>query len=104
MARAALGAILLILNCVSTFSQQAPPGTLRQIIPGHYCTAPPPTTAGSSSPAKGWSCSTRLNSEAVARAQRDSDGQHHPAAGPHPGVLDVPQQLFERATSPTRTC
>jgi len=44
MPKPTLGALLLLLGCVSAFSQQPPPppaernatGTLRAIIPGHY--------------------------------------------------------------------
>jgi len=72
MAKSALGAMLFILSCVSTFSQQAPPGTLRQIVPGHYLFSSSTYNSGIIVTNDGVVVLDALNTEAVARAQRDA--------------------------------
>ena len=72
MAKSALGAMLFILSCVSIFSQQAPPGTLRQIVPGHYLFSSTTYNSGVIVTSDGVVVLDALNSEAVARAQREA--------------------------------
>ena len=72
MAKSALGAMLFILSCVSTFSQQAPPGTLRQIVPGHYLFSSTTYNSGVIVTNDGVIVLDALNTEAVARSQREA--------------------------------
>jgi glyoxylase-like metal-dependent hydrolase (beta-lactamase superfamily II) len=85
MPRSTLVLILLILGCVSAFSQQQPPnpagqaaagrtpvGTLRQIIPGHYVYSSTTYNSGVIVTSEGVVVLDALNSEAVARAQREA--------------------------------
>jgi glyoxylase-like metal-dependent hydrolase (beta-lactamase superfamily II) len=78
-----LSAFLLLLSGASTFSQQPPrsagaqaatermpPGTLRQIIPGHYIFSSSTYNSGIIVTNDGVVVLDALNSEAVARAQR----------------------------------
>jgi len=64
--------VLLILGCVSAASQQAPPGTLRQIVPGHYLFSSSTYNSGIIVTNDGVVVLDALNTEAVARAQRDA--------------------------------
>src|SRR5882762_8804130 len=81
MPKPTLGALLLLLGCVSAFSQQPPPppaaernptGTLRQIIPGHYVYTSATYNSGIMVTNEGVVVLDALNSEAVARAQREA--------------------------------
>jgi len=72
MRKSTLGAVLLILGCVSAASQQAPPGTLRQIVPGHYLFSSATYNSGIIVTNDGVVVLDALNTEAVARAQRDA--------------------------------
>jgi len=72
MPKSTLGAVLLILGCVSAASQQAPPGTLRQIVPGHYLFSSSTYNSGIIVTNDGVVVLDALNTEAVARAQRDA--------------------------------
>jgi cyclase len=83
MSKSALSAFLLLLSGASTFSQppprsagvpaateRMPPGTLRQIIPGHYVYNSSTYNSGIIVTNDGVVVLDALNSEAVARAQR----------------------------------
>jgi len=85
MPQSTLGVLLLLLGCVSAFSQQPPPtpvgpaaaernptGTLRQIIPGHYVYSSTTYNSGIIVTSEGVVVLDALNSEAVARAQREA--------------------------------
>jgi len=72
MPKSTLGALLLILGCVSAFSHQAPPGTLRQIVPGHYLFSSSTYNSGIIVTNDGVVVLDALNTEAVARAQREA--------------------------------
>jgi len=75
MPRSVLGAFLLLFSGVSAFSQQpprTPPGGLRQIIPGHYVFSSTTYNSGIIVTDAGVVVLDALNSEAVARAQRDA--------------------------------
>jgi glyoxylase-like metal-dependent hydrolase (beta-lactamase superfamily II) len=85
MPKSTLGVILLLLGCVSAFSQQLPrnptgqaaaernpTGTLRQIIPGHYVYSSATYNSGIIVTGEGVVVLDALNSEAVARAQREA--------------------------------
>jgi len=73
MARSTLGVFLVLFSCISAFSQQrTPPGTLRQIIPGHYVFASSTYNSGIIVTSDGVVVLDALNSEAVARAQREA--------------------------------
>ena len=81
MPKPTLGALLLLLGCVSAFSQQPPPppaaernatGTLRAIIPGHYVYSSATYNSGIIVTGDGVVVLDALNSEAVARAQREA--------------------------------
>jgi len=81
MPKPTLGALLLLLGCVSAFSQQPPPapaaernatGTLRPIIPGHYVYSSTTYNSGIIVTGDGVVVLDALNSEAVARAQREA--------------------------------
>src|SRR5436190_306798 len=75
MPRSMLAAFLLLFGCVSAFSQQpprTPPGSLRQIIPGHYVFSSTTYNSGIIVTDEGVVVLDALNSEAVARAQRDA--------------------------------
>jgi len=75
--------LLLLIGCVSAFSQQPPrtsvpaaegnpTGTLRQIIPGHYLYSSGTYNSGIIVTGDGVVVLDALNSEAVARAQREA--------------------------------
>src|SRR5256712_1264886 len=64
-------ALLLLLGCVSVFTQQ-PTGTLRQIIPGHYVYSSSTYNSGIIVTSECVVVLDALNSEAVARAQREA--------------------------------
>ena len=76
--------LLLVLGCVSAFSVQPrnpvaqapaernPAGALRQIIPGHYVYSSTTYNSGIIATSEGVVVLDALNSEAVARAQRDA--------------------------------
>src|SRR2546428_2783329 len=64
-------ALLLLLGCVSVFTQQ-PTGTLRQIIPGHYVYSSSTYNSGIIVTSEGVIVLDALNSEAIARAQREA--------------------------------
>src|SRR5262245_17572284 len=82
--RSTLSAFLLLVSSVSAFSQQpprgaaAPPsegtatGALRQIIPGHYVYSSSTYNSGIIATSDGVVVLDALNTEAVARAQRDA--------------------------------
>jgi glyoxylase-like metal-dependent hydrolase (beta-lactamase superfamily II) len=85
MPKSALGLLLLLLGCVSAFSQQQPrspagqaaaernpTGTLRQIVPGHYVYSSTTYNSGIIVTSEGVVVLDALNSEAVARAQREA--------------------------------
>ena len=83
MPRSTLSAFLLLLSCVSAFSQPAPragapvnegtpTGTLRQIIPGHYVYSSSTYNSGIIVTSDGVVVLDALNTEAVARAQREA--------------------------------
>ena len=85
MPKSTLGALLLLLVCVSAFSRQParnsadqaaaernPTGTLRQIIPGHYVYSSTTLNSGIIVTSEGVVVLDALNSEAVARAQREA--------------------------------
>jgi len=85
MSRSILGVLLLLAGCVSAFSQQASPksagqaaternatGTLRQIIPGHYMYSSPAFNSGIIVTSEGVVVLDALNSEAVAKAEREA--------------------------------
>src|SRR5436309_9277485 len=64
-------ALLLLLGCVSVFTQQ-PTAALRQIIPGHYVYGSSTYNSGIIVTSDGVVVLDALNSEAVARAQREA--------------------------------
>src|SRR2546428_4535629 len=64
-------ALLLLLGCVSVFTQQ-PTGTLRQIIPGHYVYSSSTYNSGIIVTSEGVVVLDALNSEAIARAEREA--------------------------------
>ena len=64
-------ALLLLLGCVSVFSQP-PTGALRQIVPGHYVYSSSTYNSGIIATNEGVVVLDALNSEAVARAQREA--------------------------------
>jgi glyoxylase-like metal-dependent hydrolase (beta-lactamase superfamily II) len=85
MPKSTLAVLLLLLGCVSAFSQQPPrnpagqaaaernpTGTLRQIIPGHYVYSSTTYNSGIIVTSEGVVVLDALNSEAVARAQREA--------------------------------
>ena len=85
MLKATLGLLVLLLGGVSAFSRQPPPnpagqaaaertpaGTLRQIIPGHYVYSSTTYNSGVIVTSEGVVVLDALNSEAVARAQREA--------------------------------
>jgi glyoxylase-like metal-dependent hydrolase (beta-lactamase superfamily II) len=83
MPRSTLSAFLLLLSCVSAFSQQppragapanegTPTGTLRQIIQGHYVYSSSTYNSGIIVTNDGVVVLDALNTEAVARAQREA--------------------------------
>src|SRR5437667_10005891 len=85
MPKSTLGAFLLLFGWVSAFSQQPPrrggaqaatermpPGSLRQIIPGHYLFSSATYNSGIIVTSDGVVVLDALNSEAVARAQREA--------------------------------
>ena len=85
MPKSTLGVLLLLLGCVSAFSRQPPrnpagqaaagrnpAGTLRQIIPGHYVYSSATYNSGIIVTSEGVIVLDALNSEAVARAQREA--------------------------------
>jgi glyoxylase-like metal-dependent hydrolase (beta-lactamase superfamily II) len=85
MRNSTLGVLLVLLGCVSAFSQQPPrnptgeaarernpAGTLRQIIPGHYVYSSATFNSGIIVTGEGAVVLDALSSEAVARAQREA--------------------------------
>ena len=85
MPKSTLGLLLLLLGGVSAFSLQPPPapatqaaaartatGTLRQVIPGHYVYSSTTYNSGIIVTSEGVVVLDALNSEAVARAQREA--------------------------------
>jgi glyoxylase-like metal-dependent hydrolase (beta-lactamase superfamily II) len=85
MPKATLGVLLLLVGGVSAFSRQAPPapaaqaaatrtatGSLRQLIPGHYIYSSTTYNSGIIVTNEGVVVLDALNSEAVARAQREA--------------------------------
>ena len=85
MPKSILVVLLLLLGCVSAFSRQAPPtpaaqaaatrtatGSLRQLIPGHYIYSSATYNSGIIVTSEGVVVLDALNSEAVARAQREA--------------------------------
>jgi glyoxylase-like metal-dependent hydrolase (beta-lactamase superfamily II) len=85
MPKSTLGAFLLLFSCAGAFSEQPPrsadtrtatermpPGSLRQIIPGHYLFSSTTYNSGIIVTNDGVVVLDALNSEAVARAQRDA--------------------------------
>jgi glyoxylase-like metal-dependent hydrolase (beta-lactamase superfamily II) len=83
MPRSAVTAFLLLVSCVSAFSQQPPragapandgipTGTLRQIIPDHYVYSSSTYNSGIIVTNDGVVVLDALNTEAVARAQREA--------------------------------
>src|SRR5262249_51767153 len=83
MPRSAVTAFLLLVSCISAFSQQptragapandgVPTGTLRQIIPGHYVYSSSTYNSGIIVTNDGVVVLDALNTEAVARAQREA--------------------------------
>jgi glyoxylase-like metal-dependent hydrolase (beta-lactamase superfamily II) len=73
MLKSAIGFIVVSLSCSSAFSQQEPriPSVLRQIIPGHYMYNSGTLNSGVIQTSEGVVVLDALNTEAVARAQRD---------------------------------
>jgi len=85
MPKSIVGVLLLLLGCVSAFSQQPPrnptgqaapernrTGALRQIIPGHYVYSSATYNSGIIATSDGVVVLDALNSEEVARAQREA--------------------------------
>jgi glyoxylase-like metal-dependent hydrolase (beta-lactamase superfamily II) len=84
MSKSTLSVFLLLFSGVSAFSQQpprsadaaaterTPPGKLRQIIPGHYVFSSATYNSGIIVTSDGVVVLDALNSEAVARAQREA--------------------------------
>jgi glyoxylase-like metal-dependent hydrolase (beta-lactamase superfamily II) len=85
MPKSILVVLLLLLGGVSAFSRQPPPapatpaaaartatGTLRQVIPGHYVYSSATYNSGIIVTSEGVVVLDALNSEAVARAQREA--------------------------------
>jgi len=84
MPHSTLGGLFVLIGCVSVFSQPAnqpagraaaernPTGTLRQIIPGHYVYGSSTYNSGIIVTSDGAIVLDALNSEAVARAQREA--------------------------------
>jgi cyclase len=74
MPKTAPAVFLLLISGVSAFSQPSPavPGQLRQIIPGHYVFSSTTYNSGIIVTDEGVVVLDALNSEAVARAQRDA--------------------------------
>ena len=84
MPKSTLWALLLVLGCASAFSAQprnpvaqapapaSPAGALRQIIPGHYVYSSTTYNSGIIATSEGVVVLDALNSEAVARAQREA--------------------------------
>jgi glyoxylase-like metal-dependent hydrolase (beta-lactamase superfamily II) len=85
MRKSTLAVLILIFGCVSAFSRQPPPSpvsqpaaarsataTLRQLIPGHYVYSSTTYNSGIIVTSEGVVVLDALNSEAVARAQRDA--------------------------------
>ena len=84
MVKATLGILVVLLGGVSAFSRQpprnagqaaaepTPAGTLRQIIPGHYVYSSTTYNSGIIVTSEGVVVLDALNSEAVARAQREA--------------------------------
>jgi glyoxylase-like metal-dependent hydrolase (beta-lactamase superfamily II) len=72
MAKSTLIAVLLLLSGVSAWPQQPPSRGLRQIIPGHYVFASSTYNSGIIVTTGGVVVLDALNSEAVARAEREA--------------------------------
>ena len=72
MPRSARAAFLLLLSCVATAWSQQPAGTLRQIIPGHYLFSATTYNSGIIVTSDGVVVLDALNSESVARAEREA--------------------------------
>jgi glyoxylase-like metal-dependent hydrolase (beta-lactamase superfamily II) len=75
MPKATLGVLLMFLGVVAASGQQAPPnprGALRQIIPGHYMYSSGTYNSGVIVTSEGVLVLDALNTEAVARAERDA--------------------------------
>jgi glyoxylase-like metal-dependent hydrolase (beta-lactamase superfamily II) len=82
MPKSTPAACLLLFSCVSAFSQQpppgpaaterTPPGSLRQIIPGHYLFSSTTYNSGIIVTSDGVVVLDALNSEAVGRAEREA--------------------------------
>ena len=75
MPKSTLGVLLLFLGGVAVSGQQAPPnprGALRQIIPGHYMYSSGTYNSGVIVTSEGVLVLDALNTEAVARAERDA--------------------------------
>jgi glyoxylase-like metal-dependent hydrolase (beta-lactamase superfamily II) len=85
MPKSTLGVLLLLLGCVSAFSRQPSPnaatqaaatrtatGALRQLIPGHYVYSSATYNSGIIATSEGVVVLDALNSEAIARAQREA--------------------------------
>jgi glyoxylase-like metal-dependent hydrolase (beta-lactamase superfamily II) len=85
MRRSTLGTLLMLLGCVSAFSQQPPrnptgeaarernpANALRQLIPGHYVYSSATFNSGIIVTDEGVVVLDALNSEVVARAQREA--------------------------------
>jgi len=71
MPKSTLAVIALLFGGVSVFSQQ-PTGALRQIVPGHYVYSSSTYNSGIIATSEGVVVLDALNSEAVARAQREA--------------------------------
>ena len=84
MAKSTLGVLLALFGCVAAFSQEPqrnpggqaaaerPAGTLREIIPGHYAYSSTTYNSGIISTGEGVVVLDALNTEAVARAEREA--------------------------------
>jgi len=74
MTKSTIGLILVLLSCSSAFSQQEPrvPSVLRQIIPGHSMYNSGTLNSGVIQTSEGVVVLDALNTEAVARAQREA--------------------------------
>jgi glyoxylase-like metal-dependent hydrolase (beta-lactamase superfamily II) len=74
MTKSAIGLIVVLLSCSSAFAQQEPriPSVLRQIIPGHYMYNSGTLNSGVIQTSEGVVVLDALNSEAVARAEREA--------------------------------
>jgi glyoxylase-like metal-dependent hydrolase (beta-lactamase superfamily II) len=75
MLKSTMALVAVLLGCLSAFSQQSertPPGPLKQIIAGHYMFSSGTLNSGVIATSEGVVVLDALNTEAVARAERDA--------------------------------